>query len=75
MTAFNSRAVSLVALMTSVTALFSTSSCMGHSSFPAYSSKRRHRSVTGAVLPLPAALAGSVGIAMILLPIFKKASG
>ena len=33
--AFSSRPVSFVALMTSVTALFSTSSCMGHPSFPA----------------------------------------
>lgn len=35
MAAFSSRPVSFVALMTSVTALFSTSSCMGHPSFPA----------------------------------------
>lgn len=33
MAAFSSRPVSFVALMTSVTALFSTSSCMGHPSF------------------------------------------
>ena len=35
MAAFSSRPVSFVALMTSVTALFSTSSCKGHPSFPA----------------------------------------
>ena len=33
MAAFSSRPVSFVALMTSVTALFSTSSCKGHPSF------------------------------------------
>ena len=64
-----------MAEMIRVTVLFSISSCMSFPSFRSQWDGCYHRSVTGAVLPLPAALAGSVGIAMILLPIFKKASG